>query len=69
MVASAWKLISDTLKNLEVEGVTDANIKTKLKTDVELRQRFLVLYDMTKNLVKLFHTRVSVLATTCRKQT
>ena len=69
MVASAWKLISDTLKNLEAEGVTDANIKSKLKTDVELRQRFMVLYDMTKNLVKLFHTRVSVLATTCRKQT
>ena len=69
MVASAWKIIYDTLKNLAAEGITDENIKAKLKTDTELRQRYMVLYDMTRNLVKLFHTRVSVLATTCRKQT
>ncbi|RXW24981.1 hypothetical protein EST38_g912 [Candolleomyces aberdarensis] len=64
MVASAYKLIAETLQSLGEGGVTDTNIKLKLKNDTEVRQRFLVLYDMVKELVKIFHTRVSVLATT-----
>ncbi|KAF6763057.1 hypothetical protein DFP72DRAFT_1030216 [Ephemerocybe angulata] len=64
MVASAWRIITDNLKRLSREGVTDSNIKSKLKTDDALRQRYLVLYDMVGKLVDIFHKRVSVLATT-----
>lgn len=67
MVASAWKIIYDELKSIKAEGIDDANIKGRLKSDDNLRQRYLVLFDMVQNLVKVFNTRVSNLATTSRK--
>ncbi|KAF6743058.1 hypothetical protein DFP72DRAFT_1102787 [Ephemerocybe angulata] len=64
MIASAWKIINDNLKGVAGEGITDTNVKTKLKADVALRKRYLVLYDMVGKLVDIFHKRVSALAPT-----
>ncbi|KAF6743562.1 hypothetical protein DFP72DRAFT_1052873, partial [Ephemerocybe angulata] len=66
MIASAWKIINDNLKGVAGEGITDTNVKTKLKADVALRKRYLVLYDMVGKLVDIFHKRVSALAPTSR---
>ncbi|KIM45307.1 hypothetical protein M413DRAFT_441989 [Hebeloma cylindrosporum] len=64
MLASAWKIVSDSLNALAVDGVSDRNIKMKLKSNPDIRERYLVLYDTVNVLVKMSQDRVSVLATT-----
>jgi hypothetical protein len=66
MLASAWKIVSDSLDALAIDGVSDSNIKMKLKSDPHIRERYLVLYDMVNVLVKMSQDRFSVLATTTR---
>ena len=66
MLASAWKIVSETLNGFAVNGVRDENIKSKLKSDSTLRERYLLLGDMVKTLVELGQKRFSVLATTAR---
>jgi hypothetical protein len=66
MLASAWKIVSDSLNALAVDGVLDGNVKMKLKNNPDIRERYLVLYDMVNVLVKMSQDRFSVLATTTR---
>ena len=66
MLASAWNIVSDTLNGFAIDGLTDKNIKTKLKDDHDLRKDYLVLYDMVNNLVNMCQVKFSVLATTAR---
>lgn len=66
MLASAWKIVSDSLNALAVDGVLDRNVKMKLKNNPDIRERYLVLYDMVNVLVKMSQDRFSVLATTTR---
>jgi hypothetical protein len=66
MLASAWRIVSETLNGLAIDGLTDKNVKTKLKNDPNLRARYLVLFDIVKILVKMDQDRFSVLATTAR---
>lgn len=67
MLASAWKLVSESLNTLANQGVTDSNIKAKLKTDRSIRDHYLVIFDMVNVLVNMSQARFSVLATTTRK--
>ena len=66
MLASAWNIVSDTLNGFAIDGLTDKNIKSKLRDDTDIRQRYLVLYDMVSNLVNMSQVKFSVLATTAR---
>ncbi len=68
MLASAWKLASETLNKFATSGVTDVNIKTKLKVDAGLRNQYLALWDIVNTLVDLSQNRFSILATTTRAQ-
>ncbi|KAG6813367.1 hypothetical protein H0H92_011633 [Tricholoma furcatifolium] len=64
MLASAWKLVCETLAQLAVHGVTDASIKSQLKNNQGLRARYLVLYDLVNDLINISQSKFSVLATT-----
>ncbi|TFK23947.1 hypothetical protein FA15DRAFT_620109 [Coprinopsis marcescibilis] len=64
MLTSAWKLVRDALTGLQRDGLSDKNVKTKLKADEGIRTRYLVLFDMVNNLVDMSHHKLSVLATT-----
>ncbi|KAF9529234.1 hypothetical protein CPB83DRAFT_852909 [Crepidotus variabilis] len=64
MLASAWKIVSQTLNNFATSGVTDQNIKAKLKNDTKIRDNYLVLWDMVNKLVSMSQDQFSVLATT-----
>ena len=66
MLASAWNIVSDTLNGFAIDSLTDKNIKAKLKDDKDMRERYLVLYDMVNILVNMCQVRFSVLATTAR---
>ena len=66
MLASAWNIVSDTLNGFAIDGLTDRNIKTKLRDDKDIRQRYLVLYDMVNILVNMCQDKFSVLATAAR---
>jgi hypothetical protein len=66
MLASAWKIVSETLNNFTVNGVRDENIKSKLKSDPILREQYLLLCDMVNMLVEVSQNKFSVLATTAR---
>jgi hypothetical protein len=66
-LASAWHVISETLRELEADGLSDRTVKTQLKKNDDLRSRYLVLYDMVKELVNMSQSKFSVLATTTRK--
>lgn len=52
---------------LAQEGLTDKNVKLKLKSDEKFRVRYLALYDMVNVLVNISQAKFSVLATTARK--
>jgi hypothetical protein len=67
LLASAWKIVSDTLHELAQEGLTDEKIKMQLRNNESLRARYLVLYDMATVLVNLSQAKFSLLATTTRK--
>jgi len=64
MLASAWKLVADTLQTLANSGLTDTNIKAKLKSDDSIRRKYMALFDMVSNLVGMSLNHLSVLATT-----
>ncbi|KAF8904426.1 hypothetical protein CPB84DRAFT_1727744 [Gymnopilus junonius] len=64
MLASAWRLVSDSLNELAIDGLTDKNVKAKLKNDPDIRARYLVVYDMVNDLITMSQNRFSVLATT-----
>jgi len=67
MLASAWKLVSETLNDLAIDGITDKNVKLKLKNDANMRERYMVLYDIVNVLVDMSQDRFSLLATTTRE--
>jgi hypothetical protein len=67
MLASAWKIVSETLNSFAVNGVRDENIKSKLTSDPTLREQYLVLRNIVNTLVELSQNRFSVLATTTRR--
>jgi hypothetical protein len=67
LLASAWKIVMETLHELARDGLTDETIKIQLKNNQKLRARYLVLYDMVTELVNLSQAKFSVLATTTRK--
>lgn len=64
LLASAWKIVSETLHELAQEGLTDQTIKMQLRRNENLRARYLVLYDMVNLLVNLSQAKFSLLATT-----
>jgi hypothetical protein len=66
MLASAWKIVADTLHDLEDEGLSDNNVKTQLKNNEALRSKYLFLYHFVTIVVKMMQERFSVLATTTR---
>ncbi|KAG6885905.1 hypothetical protein C0993_007923 [Termitomyces sp. T159_Od127] len=65
-LASAWKLVSHTLGQLALDGVTDASIRSQLENDTSIRTRYMVLYDFVNELVEMSQSKFSVLATTTR---
>ena len=67
MFASSWKIVYYFLRDILREGVTGSTIRTRLTSDGWLRTRYLVLYDIVDTLTALYHTRLSLLATTSRK--
>ncbi|KNZ80873.1 hypothetical protein J132_04097 [Termitomyces sp. J132] len=64
MLASAWKLVSQTLAQLAFDGVTDTSLKSQLRNNTNIRTRYMVLYDLVGELVELSQSKFSVLATT-----
>ncbi|PCH43414.1 hypothetical protein WOLCODRAFT_138330 [Wolfiporia cocos MD-104 SS10] len=64
MMASAWKLITDTFQDLAEAGVQDNTIRAQLKKDASLRSRFLVLYDIVNIVAQAAQTKFALLATT-----
>jgi hypothetical protein len=66
MLASAWNIVSVTLNEFATDGLNDRNIKRMLRDDKDIRQRYLVLYDMVNILVNMCQDKFSVLATAAR---
>jgi len=66
-LASAWHIVLDTLRELEAAGLTDRTVRSQLRQNEGLRNRYLVLYEMVNVLVNTSQAKFSVLATTTRK--
>ncbi|KAM6502070.1 hypothetical protein JOM56_002047 [Amanita muscaria] len=64
MLAAGWKVVLDTLVDLASNGLTDDNIKTKLKTNSHISLRYLILYDIVGTLVNLNQAQFAALAMT-----
>ncbi|KAL1736146.1 hypothetical protein EV714DRAFT_242551 [Schizophyllum commune] len=63
LLASAWKIASDTLALLAKEGLKDHTAKNQLKNNEKMRSRYLVLFDMVGHLVDMSQAKFAVLAT------
>lgn len=66
MIASAWKIVLQSLRALEKSGLNDATAHIQLQKDQGLLSRYLVVCDLVSNLVDLGQKKFSVLATTTR---
>ncbi|KAF8444599.1 hypothetical protein L210DRAFT_978319 [Boletus edulis BED1] len=64
LVASGWRLVADTLRDLQNSGLNDATARAQLQSDDSLRSRYLVLCDIIGTLVDLGQAHFSILATT-----
>ncbi|KZT10678.1 uncharacterized protein LAESUDRAFT_734491 [Laetiporus sulphureus 93-53] len=64
MMASAWRIIGDTLRDLAEAGVEDSLIKSQLKKDANLRDKYLVLYDIVNVVAQAGQAKFALLATT-----
>jgi len=67
MLAAAWKMVAEALKELDGYGTPDSQIRRKLSLDAEFRERYLVLYDIVNVLVEAGHAHFQVLVTTTSK--
>lgn len=68
MLASAWRLVGDTLRELSEAGVQDTTVKTYLGKDANIRAKYLVLYDIVNIVAQAGQSKFALLATTARKQ-
>lgn len=66
MLASAWKIASDILNKMAEDGLRDRNVKAKLQSEPDMRNRYLALYNIVDELVMMCQERFAVLATTTR---
>ncbi|KZT29034.1 hypothetical protein NEOLEDRAFT_1154103 [Neolentinus lepideus HHB14362 ss-1] len=58
--ASAWKLVRDTLHELDEEGLIDATARNQIRRDEHLRSLYLVLYDLVNELIQIYQSKFSV---------
>ncbi|EGO00109.1 hypothetical protein SERLA73DRAFT_167949 [Serpula lacrymans var. lacrymans S7.3] len=64
MLASAWKIVLDSLHDLQQAGLVDKTAQAQLKRDQSLRSQYLLLCDMVNVLADIGQKNFSVLATT-----
>lgn len=64
LIASAWRLIQETLLKFQREGLNNSTIRTELKLKPQLRSQFLVLYDTVNVLSHMYQARFALIATT-----
>lgn len=68
MLASAWRLVGQTLEGIADElGDQDNRIREKLQKDTEFRNLYLELRDHVNKLVDAAQSQFALLATTARK--
>ena len=67
MLASAWRMIGESLEKLEEEGLEDGNAREELKKNGKMRARYLTLYDTVNVLAQASQERLGLLATSSRK--
>ncbi|TFK54510.1 hypothetical protein OE88DRAFT_1676255 [Heliocybe sulcata] len=58
--ASAWKLVRDTLHELDEEGLRDSTARNQIRRDEHIRSLYLVLYDLVNELIKIYQSKFSV---------
>ena len=66
MQASAWKLVCQTLYQLQAAGLNDQKVNEQLKSSLVIRSHFLVLCKLVDVLVDMNQQKFAVLATTTR---
>ncbi|KZT72233.1 hypothetical protein DAEQUDRAFT_723437 [Daedalea quercina L-15889] len=64
MMAAAWRIIGDLLRDFADSGLEDRTVKSKLQRDPELRTRYLVLYDVVNIVTQASQDKFALLATT-----
>ncbi|KDQ57640.1 hypothetical protein JAAARDRAFT_35330 [Jaapia argillacea MUCL 33604] len=64
MLASAWKIVRDTLHELDDEGLRQDRVRVDVRRNERLRSLYLVMYDMVNIIVETYHANFRVLVTT-----
>lgn len=67
LLASAWRIVCDSLIELKADGLANDKVLDQLERSADLRNRYLVMFDMVSRLVNLSQAKFSVLATTAGK--
>lgn len=66
MLASAWKIIGNTLRDFVDAGLDGSATRPLLKTDSDLRSKFIVLYDIVNVVAQAGQAKFALLVTTAR---
>lgn len=67
MMAAAWRIIGDLIRDLADAGIEDKTVKAKLQRDVALRTRYLVLYDIVNIVTQAAQDKFALLVTNARR--
>lgn len=67
MMASAWRIIGNLIRDLGEAGIGDRMVKAKLQRDVALRTRYLVLYDIVNIVTQAAQDKFALLVTNARR--
>lgn len=62
MFASAWRLIAETLEDLEKDGLEDGTIRAQLEKNEAMRARYISLWEVVNNLAAAYQARLLQLA-------
>lgn len=69
MLAAAWRMVGETLQELEEQGLDDSTAREDLKKNEKMRSRYLLLFDTVNVLAQASQERLGLLATSSGKST
>lgn len=62
MFASAWRLVAETLEDLEKDGLEDSTIRAQLEKNEPMRAKYISLWEVVNTLAAAYQARVLQLA-------
>lgn len=62
LLAGAWRIVRNILKELEAMGLDDTDVRRQLRASGKMREKYLALYDIITMLTRMGQRRLANIA-------